>query len=72
MKNIIREKSHRLPPEFYRGCNAISLTACINNRIPFFTSPDRFRVFENMLIDALKRFDCISEVYLFMRIMFIL
>ena len=63
---MIREKKHRLPPEEYRGLVVVSITACIRNRIPFFLTQDRFKVFETMLLDALEKFNYQSEVYLFM------
>ncbi|MGB2868738.1 MAG: transposase, partial [Bacteroidota bacterium] len=63
---MIREKHHRLPHDVYRGFRIVSITACIRNRIPFFTNEDRFRVFEDMLVKALNKFDCGVEVYLFM------
>lgn len=63
---MIREKNHRLPLEAYRGFVAVSLTACIKNRDKFFTTRDRFTVFKNMLLNALKQFGCGAEIYLFM------
>lgn len=59
-------KKHRLPVELYRGLKVVSITACVYNRISFFTTPERFTVCEGILLDALKQFECAAEVYLFM------
>ena len=66
MGEMIREKHHRLMDDLYRGTQVVSFTACVKNRVPFFTTQDRFTVFEEMLHDELKRFECGCEVYLFM------
>lgn len=63
---MIREKHHRLAPERYRGNTIVAFTANIKYRVPFFTSVDRFVVFEGMLIRALNQFACQAEIYLFM------
>ena len=66
MAKMIQEKHHRLPDEFYCGLKVVSLTACVKNRTSFFTTQDRFTIFEAMLLEALQRFKCGAEVYLFM------
>ena len=66
MGEMIREKHHRLMDDLYRGTQVVSFTACVRNRVPFFTTQDRFTIFEEMLLDELKRFECGCEVYLFM------
>jgi putative transposase len=63
---MIREKHHRLPLEAYRGFVHVSLTTCIRNRDSFFTTHDRFTLFEKMLVNALEKFRCGADVYLFM------
>jgi len=63
---MIREKRHRLAYEVYRGSRAVSITACVKKRVSFFTTEARFAIFEGMLLDALKKFQCEAEVYLFM------
>lgn len=63
---MIREKHHRLPHDLYRGLKAVSITACVKDRVSFFTTQDRFRIFEEILLKALKRFECGADVYLFM------
>ncbi|MDE3058892.1 MAG: transposase [Bacteroidota bacterium] len=66
MGKIIREKHHRLEEEFYRGCKVVSFTACVKDRVSFFTVEDRFRNCEVFLLKALKEFESEAEVYLFM------
>ena len=66
MEKIIHEKPHRLANELYRSVKVVSITACIRNRTPFFTMSDGFTIFEEMLLNALERFECGAEVYMFM------
>ncbi len=66
MGKIIREKHHRLENELYRGYKIVSITACVKDRVSFFTTDDRFLTCEKILIDALKQFECGAVVYLFM------
>ena len=66
MRIMIREKHHRLSPEIYRGTRIVSFTACIKNRVPFFTTNDRFKNCEEMLLGTLRSFECGADVYLFM------
>lgn len=66
MKNPIREKHHRLPSEFYRGYTVVAFTACIRNRLPYFTTQERFTIFEMFLREALMKYQSAAEAYLFM------
>lgn len=65
-KQIIREKYHRLPEEIYRGFNIVAFTACIKERISFFTTEDRFKQCEELLLDSLQKHQSSAEVYVFM------
>src|SRR5713101_737002 len=62
---MIREKHHRLSPDLYRGFTMVSITACVKNKDSFFTTEDRFAIFQEILLDELKRFECGADVYLF-------
>ena len=62
----IREKSHRLRPELYKGTCLVSITICIKPRVKFFISEKQFRSFEKILLAELQRFQCSSEIHLFM------
>lgn len=66
MGRIIHEQHHRLPKEFYRGFDVVSFTACVKDRVSFFTSDDRFFNRQEMLLTALKQFECSAGAYLFM------
>ena len=65
-QKLIREKKHRLYPEVYVGEEIISFTLCIKNRNNFFTNIERFKIFEDYLLNELKAFNCSAYVYLFM------
>jgi len=63
---MIREKKHRLPLVAYRGFQVVSFTACIKLRTPFFTTPELFDNFKEMLLRGLREYECASDIYLFM------
>ncbi|MBS1517916.1 MAG: transposase [Bacteroidetes bacterium] len=63
---MIREKKHRLDPEFYIGKKTVSFLACIKNREAVFTNKFIFAIFRNKLLDALDKFNCEALIYLFM------
>lgn len=63
---VIREKKHRLPPEFYRGVKNISFTACVKGRKELFVQEVTFKQTEKILLTALQEFGCQGIVYLFM------
>lgn len=63
---LIREKKHRLDQEIYIGERPISFTLCIKDRKHYFTNIFTFQIFEQILINELKSFDCFAFVYLFM------
>lgn len=62
----IREKKHRLDEEIYIGERPVSFTLCIKDRKQYFTSDSPFQIFEQILLDELKSFDCFAFIYLFM------
>ncbi len=64
--NAIREQHHRLPDNLYCGRRVISFTACMRNRTSFFTTRERFRACEQLLIISLEKFQCGAEIYIFM------
>lgn len=66
MNELIREQHHRLPAELYRGFHVVSFTACLKDRTAFFSTMDRFKTFEGILLAEVRRFECAAEVYLFM------
>lgn len=66
MKNLTREKKHRLDPELYKGLKIISFTLCIKNRKILFNKPQIFQVFESLLIKEIIEHKCKAYVYLFM------
>jgi len=63
---MVVEKSHRLMHGLYQGEVVVALTACLKDRTLFFVTEERFRIFEQMLLRAIKRFNVAAEVYLFM------
>lgn len=65
-KKLVRERKHRLEAEIYIGERPVTFTICIKDKREFFTSTDRFRVFEQILTNELNNFNCSACVYLFM------
>ncbi len=64
--NSVREKSHRLPLQFYRGKNLTAFTACLRDRLPYFVSERSVRPVEEILLGETRRFQTEAEIYLFM------
>lgn len=62
----IREKSHRLPKESYKGEISTIFTLCIKNRISLFTEPDIVNAFIDILKGIILKGDYIIPVYCFM------
>lgn len=62
----IREKKHRLDAQIYIGERPITFTLCIKDKNHFFTNDTRFKIFEKILLDELKNFNCSTYIYLFM------
>lgn len=62
----IREKKHRLDPEIYRGERIVSFTICIKDKEKVFANGKIFTVFEKILLEELKSYNCSAFVYLFM------
>jgi putative transposase len=62
----IREKRHRLDADIYKGERPIAFTLCIKDKNYFFTNIVRFKIFEKILLDELKNFNCSAYVYIFM------
>jgi len=62
----INERKHRLPEELYVGQIICAFTICLENRKPFFISPNIFKQLENILLNVLKKFSCETHIYYFM------
>lgn len=62
----IREKKHRLDSEIYRGERVVSFTVCVKDRKKLFVEERIFRVFEKILLEVLKSYNCSAFVYIFM------
>jgi putative transposase len=62
----IREKKHRLSLDNYIGFNIVSFTFCIFGRKYFFIDDLPFNIFEGILLNELKQYNCQAHVYLFM------
>lgn len=62
----IREKLHRLHPDVYIGERPISFTLCIKDKKRFFTEHNQFKIFQEVLLNELRDFNCSAYVYMFM------
>lgn len=62
----IREKKHRLDPEIYKGERIVSFTICVKDKENVFVNGKIFTVFEKILLEELKSYNCSAFVYLFM------
>jgi REP element-mobilizing transposase RayT len=65
MKSI-REKSHRLPDEYYRGYRTTAITATLENRTPAFVDAAIVNAMADRLIEASTCYRCTVDLYLFM------
>jgi REP element-mobilizing transposase RayT len=63
---MIRETSHRLLAELYKGRQTIAFTACLRNRKRYFISSEICMMFSEMLIESAKQYQCEVVIYLFM------
>jgi REP element-mobilizing transposase RayT len=62
----IREKSHRLPREYYVGPVSVSFTLCIHKGAQAFVKPDIVTVFTDILVSVATKTECIIPAYCFM------
>ena len=62
----IRERKHRLSPEFYCGKVVVSFTASIRNKQLYLNETTTFKHLSNILLDALNHWACDAHVFLFM------
>jgi REP element-mobilizing transposase RayT len=62
----MKEKKHRLPRENYIGEIVASFTICIEDRKHIFTAKPIFKSVERILLESLKKFNCVSYIHLFM------
>lgn len=63
---MIKEKSHRLPKDLYRGKVSAAFTICIRDGVPAFTERAIIGIFTNLLNSAVEKALCIVPVYCFM------
>ena len=66
MRSIIREKSHRLPKEFYQGTAIVAFTLCIKNREIIFQNPELVDTFIGFLKEIAAKYNCKIPIYCFM------
>jgi putative transposase len=66
LQRQIWEKQHRLPREAYRGEITVALTACIQNAMTLFTTPEVVNPFIDRLRSASQRSHCHVLIYCFM------
>lgn len=62
----IKEKSHRLQKEFYRGQISAAFTLCLKKDIHFFLRSESVEAFVGILNQVITKTDCIVPVYCFM------
>lgn len=62
----MREKTHRLPPEQYRGAKTVAFTACIRDRKRAFITPDVVQPQIEFLEKWSTAFGCHIPAYCFM------
>ncbi len=62
----INERKHRLPEDLYVGQIICAFTICLEDKQPFFVSPDVFNQIENILLITLKKFCCEAHIYYLM------
>jgi len=62
----VRERKHRLLPEFYCGKVIVSFTASIREKLPCLNDKLTFQHLSELLFDALTHWNCDAHVFLFM------
>ncbi len=65
----IKEKSHRLPEEFYKGETSVAFTLCVKREVAAgfsLCNPEIISVFTGILTSAVANAGCIVPVYCFM------
>jgi len=62
----VRERKHRLLPEFYCGKVIVSFTASLKDRLPLLNKTRTFSHLSRILLDALDRGNCDAHIFLFM------
>ena len=66
IRKMIRQRSHRLPRQYYRGRVLASFTACLQNREHLFQDKALVGNFVSILDWACRKNDCIAVLYCFM------
>ena len=62
----LKEKSHRLPKEFYIGKISVAFTLCSKGDAQAFIKNEIISIFADILTSAVKKEGCIVPVYCFM------
>ena len=60
---VVKEKSHRLPKEFYRGEISVPFTLCLKGDARVFIKHEMISIFTDILTSAVIKESCIVPVY---------
>ncbi|OGW45269.1 MAG: hypothetical protein A2078_07130 [Nitrospirae bacterium GWC2_57_9] len=63
---VIKEKTHRLDRELYRGVVSVSFTLCIQDKKRLFIEPNSVQTFINILTELIQKTPSKVPVYCFM------
>ena len=63
---MVRERTHRLPRDCYRGEVAVAFTACVAERRPLFQDAITIHAFVELLRASAQKHGCLVMVYCFM------
>lgn len=63
---VIREQTHRLTRNLYKGKIICALTLCVHNRKQLFVSESLFNEMTRLLLDSLRKNNCSAHIYMFM------
>lgn len=62
----VKEKSHRLPREFYIGKISVAFALCLKGDVQAFIKNEIISIFTDILTSAVLKEGCIVPVYCFM------
>lgn len=65
-KKVVRENSHRLPKEYYRGKILVAFTVCMVDRTPFWINEEKFSTIANFLNESFELYQVRPLVYCLM------
>jgi len=63
---VVKEKSRRLPKEFYIGEISVGFTLCLKGDVQAFIKHEMISIFTDILTSAVIKESCIVPVYCFM------